>query len=51
MNSTLGFRELPRRSDAEFGMKMSLSDREGLEEENIPDGFKQGNNNMMRLGL
>lgn len=44
-NSTLGsFRELPGRSDVEFRMKMSLSDREGLQGENIPDGFEQGNN-------
>ena len=52
MNSTLeGFGELRRRSDAEFRMKMSLSDREGLEGENILDSFKQGNNNMTRWGL
>lgn len=51
IKSTLeGFRELPRRSEAEFKMKRSLSGRERLEGESIPNSFKQ-RNNMTRLGL
>lgn len=44
ISSTMeGIRKLHRGSDAEFRMKMGLSDREEKEGENIPDGFKQGN--------